>query len=219
MCVNQAMQNNTPTFRLVHAVKRIPFMVYIQLMLIASAALSAVILSKQQVSYAINGMHTAYSDYAARYLTHAGDGVFAAILSLLWLFRNKKEALYIFCSYGASALITQILKHQVFNDALRPVMSLDSSKLHFVVGVEVHSYFSFPSGHATTAMALATALYFCIPARFHAGVCMVACVAALTRVYLLQHFITDVAAGAAIGCATALVLQLTLFHDRKISSH
>jgi|GEM_PF-3242448 membrane-associated phospholipid phosphatase len=205
--------NHLPAWR------TIPVAVYALAVCIGLCALSTLLASRADITYAINGLHSPLLDAVAKYLTHAGDGFFAVAVALLWLFKNKKEALYIFACYGISALITQFLKHQVFDDALRPIMALDASRLHFIDGVTVHRYLSFPSGHATTALALGTALCMCTPTRLHALICTIALLSALTRIYLLQHYITDVAAGASIGYATALVLQLTLFHVRKVPTH
>jgi undecaprenyl-diphosphatase len=64
---------------------------------------------------------------------------------------------------------------------------------------------SFPSGHAATAFAGATAL-----ARFLPGsavqLYVVAAAVAWSRVYVGAHYVSDVIVGAALGVATTLLL-------------
>jgi decaprenylphosphoryl-5-phosphoribose phosphatase len=60
--------------------------------------------------------------------------------------------------------------------------------------------FSFPSAHATTSFAAATAAGALVPAARPALVAAAAAMA-LTRPYLGQHHLSDVVAGAALGTA------------------
>lgn len=64
---------------------------------------------------------------------------------------------------------------------------------------------SFPSGHAATAFAGATALSFLTPRAAPAFYVLAAAIA-YSRLYVGVHFPLDVAAGAVIGVATALLL-------------
>lgn len=64
---------------------------------------------------------------------------------------------------------------------------------------------SFPSGHAATAFAGATVLAALLP-RAAPAFYLLAVAIAYSRLYVGVHFPLDVAAGAAIGAATALLL-------------
>ncbi len=165
-------------------------------------------IGKNNLSYVINGFHTPVADFVMKYLTHTGDGVFAVVLGLYWMFFvNKKEAIYLLITYGVSSLITQTLKRVYFAEVLRPVKILALDRLHFIEGVVLNQQLSFPSGHATTAFAIAVSLSLIIMrARISIAFIALATIIALSRVYLLQHFITDVIAGAIIGSASAFVL-------------
>jgi decaprenylphosphoryl-5-phosphoribose phosphatase len=70
------------------------------------------------------------------------------------------------------------------------------------------SSLSFPSAHATSSFAVATAMVRVDPAM--AGAFVVAIALALGRPYLGMHYPSDVLAGAFIGVALGLVVPLSL---------
>ena len=72
---------------------------------------------------------------------------------------------------------------------------------------------SFPSGHAVTAFALATALGFLYP-RWRAFAFVAAGLIAASRVALKAHFLSDVIAGAVVGilCAIGMKYLFDRFH-------
>jgi undecaprenyl-diphosphatase len=74
---------------------------------------------------------------------------------------------------------------------------------------------SFPSGHAATAFACATAIAYAAP-RLAAPVYLLAVAIAFSRVYNGVHYPLDVLAGAALGAVVATALLL-LAGDRRRS--
>lgn len=66
---------------------------------------------------------------------------------------------------------------------------------------------SFPSGHATTAFAAATAIAVAQPA-LRVWVLGVAAIVAVSRVYVGVHYLGDVLAGALLGAAIGAAIVL-----------
>jgi len=72
--------------------------------------------------------------------------------------------------------------------------------LHFVPGVEVHYINSFPSGHSATIFSIAVLVALMIQKRaYHVALLLMAVLVGASRIYLAQHFLIDVASGAAMG--------------------
>lgn len=71
---------------------------------------------------------------------------------------------------------------------------------------------SFPSGHATTAMATAVLLVAFLPPRWRPLPLAWAAVVAIARLYYGEHNLLDVLAGAALGTAFAAVLWHALLN-------
>lgn len=68
---------------------------------------------------------------------------------------------------------------------------------------------SFPSGHAATAFAGATALLRFLPRRA-VPLYVLAAAIAWSRVYVGVHYVSDVVVGAGLGVATTLLLLLAV---------
>jgi membrane-associated phospholipid phosphatase len=82
---------------------------------------------------------------------------------------------------------------------------------HQVPGVELHLLHSFPSGHATTAFALFFLLALINQNKgLQIFFLIAALIAAFSRVYLSQHFLSDVLAGSAIGMFSASIIFLLM---------
>lgn len=73
---------------------------------------------------------------------------------------------------------------------------------------------SFPSGHATTAMAMMVALALIVP-RLAVGAISFGALIALSRCLIGVHWFSDVIAGAALGVAVTLVLRFRLDRGRR----
>lgn len=152
-------------------------------------------------------------DYFFRYTTWLGDGVVVAIVALLLLFWRVRPAILVAASGLLTLTVTQGLKHIVFADMLRPVAyfaKLDTT-LEPVLGYTLKHFHSFPSGHTTAAFALYLTLAFSGAFRINTAWWLLpAVIAALSRVYVGQHFLVDVVAGAAIGTAIAWLVMWQL---------
>jgi membrane-associated phospholipid phosphatase len=166
--------------------------------------------SKEAVQLWVDASHLAYLDVFFSYLTHLGDGLtFVIVILFMALWRSYYLAFEGLLSFATSGLFTQLLKRTVFADVLRP-KGLLGAQLHYIAGVEVHTTHSFPSGHATTAFALATFLVLHSTPKNGILWALAAALVGFSRIYLNQHFLPDVLAGALIGTAWATAMHQLL---------
>jgi len=139
---------------------------------------------------------------------------------LLWFYlryKTKQRAWadrvrFFFAAVAASGLAVIPLK-LIFGKA-RPSKLFDNDLYGFQWFVEPNAYamHGFPSGHTTTAFAVATALALIFP-RLALLFYGTALLVGLSRIGVLYHYPSDVVAGAMLGT----VLTLLLYNIDKIS--
>lgn len=141
------------------------------------------------------------------YATYLGDGYFAYGLAIALCFVRFRWGASVFLACLMAGLTSQLLKQQVFGPVPRPAAFFgEPTPLYLVPGVDMHSFYSFPSGHSAIAFALATSLMLLVPWRsLRAGLFFLALLAAYSRVYLSQHFFEDIYAGSFVGLIAALI--------------
>jgi membrane-associated phospholipid phosphatase len=111
---------------------------------------------------------------------------------------------FLFLAVAVSNLVTEVLKYSVGRG--RPFVGGEANAFHFSHFAGNPAYYSFPSGHATTAFALAFAVSALWPqARF--AMAVYAAIIAATRLVLLAHHPSDVVAGALVGIIGALFVR------------
>ncbi len=167
--------------------------------------------SQREIILTLNSLHTPALDKLFWLTTALGNGFFVMAAGLAVFFFSRRQAGVIVAGYLLSGAVVQLVKRFVLPDIHRPVKALAdiSHGLHKVEGVEFFSNGSFPSGHTASAFALFAALAFISRAWPVKLVCLLlACLAGYSRIYLLQHFLRDVHAGALLGVLAALVSQV-----------
>lgn len=196
------------------------FLSYLVLVLFAVFILLAY--SKAEGYLLMNPYHRKPADYIFMALTILGDGWFIVLVGVVcFLLKRRFLSLMIITSYLASGLVAQIIKNIL--DAPRPAKFLQGTGYpYFIDGYTLSNYSSFPSGHTTSAFALATIFALYVKNKNY-GILflLLAAVAGYSRIYLGQHFMEDVLAGSSIGVATALVCAvfLTAFFQKITKDH
>lgn len=159
----------------------------------------------------INGHHSYLADGFMRLITNAGDGVIFIPVIVLLTFIKFRYALLAAIVGSAHGVLVAIAKQVLFSGAPRPKSVLSHELLHFVPGVNVHAINSFPSGHTTTAFCLALLIALIFNNRtVSIAALIVALLVGYSRIYLLQHFLVDVAAGALLGSAATFIIWQSL---------
>jgi membrane-associated phospholipid phosphatase len=111
---------------------------------------------------------------------------------------------FIFCAVAVSSLVTEVLKYCVGRG--RPFVGGEANAFHFSHFAGNPAYYSFPSGHATTAFALAFAVSVIWP-KARVAMAVYAIVIAATRLVLVAHHPSDVVAGALVGVIGAMFVR------------
>jgi membrane-associated phospholipid phosphatase len=111
---------------------------------------------------------------------------------------------FIFCAVALSSLITEVLKYSIGRG--RPFVGGEANAFHFSHFAGNPAYYSFPSGHATTAFALALAVSAVWP-QARAAMAVYALIIAATRLVLLAHHPSDVVAGAMVGIVGTMFVR------------
>ncbi|MDQ3049054.1 MAG: phosphatase PAP2 family protein, partial [Bacteroidota bacterium] len=167
----------------------LPYLVFLFI-----GALLLVISTKGDIHLGFNSFHYPILDKVLWAFTYLGDGVTALLVVIMLLAVNFRAAFLVAISNVVSATITQILKHTLFSEYVRPKKFFeDFQDIYFVPGVDNYLYHSFPSGHTTCAFALYLALALLVKKHSYKMFFFVmALTVSYSRTYLSQHFLMDV---------------------------
>ncbi|WBU63450.1 phosphatase PAP2 family protein [Paracoccus aerodenitrificans] len=120
------------------------------------------------------------------------------------LTRLRGAALYLFVTVAISGFLASLSKHMI--GRARPSSMEAPEALIFEPMLFRAAYSSFPSGHATTSIALATGLGALFP-RHRTAFMVIGIWIAASRALIGVHWFSDVIAGAALGWVTAWLLK------------
>lgn len=162
-----------------------------------------------------------FFDMAFQILSKLGSVFGVIFILLVFLMFNRKLGVCYLFSYGFVFAFVRVLKHIVAR--VRPFNVSDTIQN---LGGAVQDY-SFPSGHAACATAIAIFLaYFLFRyfkstgARVGISLCCATYLAlvCLSRMYLGKHFLTDLIAGVAISAVICVAgILLLRFIEKKLA--
>lgn len=186
------------------------------LVLLIPALLLKLFFTKEELFLAVNLNHHSYADYFFKLMTHVGDGFMFLAIVLLMFFIEYRKAILAFAIYLISSQIAQFLKRVIFEEVPRPKKYFEGlQELHFVDGVQVHNMMSFPSGHTTSAFALAAFLTIISKNKNLGFVYLILSILiGYSRMYLAQHFYEDVMMGSVIGVLSAFITYYFLLRSK-----
>jgi len=167
----------------------------------------------------LNSFHAQWLDTFFICYTYVGDGLFAiGIFIVMLLLKRKEEAFSVLLSFITSGLLVQLLKR--LHAAPRPKLFFEAGQyLHFIDGITLSGNNSFPSGHATTAFAVATVLAVLLRNKtWQWPILMAAMLVGYSRIYLAQHFLIDVLVGAIVGFVCG-ILSVYIVKKIKLSGY
>lgn len=157
----------------------------------------------------LNPFHESPLDLFFINFTYLGDGLFAvAVIILLMVLRRWSQAWQILIAFLLSALLAQALKALFGMPRPWEVFEHGGKYAYFIDGVTRRGFSSFPSGHSTTVFTLATMLaIFEKNKRMNVFYVLTAVAVGYSRIYLGQHFLTDVLMGSFLGVLTAVLVH------------
>jgi membrane-associated phospholipid phosphatase len=188
------------------------------IILLLAGLILVLLYSKTDLHLFLNQFHSPCSDVFFKYVTFLGSGINAGIVCAILLFVRIRYALIMFASWAGSGIMVQLLKHLVFPAFDRPVEVFESvGVLNLVQGIEYYNHFSFPSGHAATAMAVFGLLVLiCSRKWLKLAFLLCAVIISYSRVYLSQHFLEDILFGSVLGILAVIVFYW-YFHHLKMN--
>lgn len=195
------------------------------LLLLTAILVLMYIYPKPELHLMLNSFHSGVLDYFFKFYTLMAEWPLyvLAFLPSLWK-RNKMTLFFAMCELTGGAIL-QILKHTISNP--RPVSVFEDYPdlvLPLVQGVDMHHSNSFPSGHASTFFMFCTCSVIVLAYFFSrndalktlrnrilfdvalVALLVLAAMGAYSRVYLSQHFLSDVCVGSIIGFTTPFLM-------------
>jgi len=156
---------------------------------------------------------SAFGDVFFRWITTFGEAWIYFVALFYLLFQRYRYAVVIPMIGITVTCISYAFKAFFGQD--RPMALLSKQGLFDLVktvqGVELHSgATSFPSGHTLSAFALFTFVALCLPHKRAVAAVLFAFafLTGISRIYLVQHFLKDVYAGAILGLFIGMVFYV-----------
>ena len=133
----------------------------------------------------------------------------SAVIFMFFRFIRKRKiwsnrALFVFLSISLSGMLVLITKF-IFG-RYRPKRFVKEQLYGFEFFQLKGKITSFPSGHASTIVALMLSLYFISP-KYRVIYFIIAFVVVISRVFVCHHFLTDVVVGSYVAAITTLCLK------------
>jgi membrane-associated phospholipid phosphatase len=186
-----------------------------------------VFLAKERVFECLNQLHHPQLDYVFRFITYLGDASYAVVLLLFLLYKKPFKWAFVFTlGFAFHAFFVHVFKQWLAHGELRPYgyyLSLAQiDQFHWVEGISMKVMNSFPSGHTATVFFFAS-FFACYLRNKWANIVLLALAfaAAISRVYLGQHWFIDIYAGSLFGIASSVLAFWIVWvfpknwHDRQ----
>lgn len=178
--------------------------------LIATISIVFVLLKGKADSFlSLYSYHTEGLNWLMRAITFLGDGIFAVLFALIFIFYKFRITVFLLLTWIFSGALAQVLKRFLFSDELRPFAYFKQQGINIyeVPGIEMHAFHSFPSGHTATAFAIFIGLALFSTKNWHKVLLLLlASLIGYSRIYLGQHFPADVVAGSVLGIFSSLLI-------------
>ena len=195
---------------------RLYFCLFLVFLLLGSVCLYT--FTKEDVTLWVNTHHSAFMDYFFWTMSFCGSfwGSLLVVV-ILWVWKSWRTSVNLIICIMTTNSIVMFLKHIIFPGTPRPTLYFDGVvDLRLLPWVEQLQTESFPSGHTAAAFSIATFLaLFLSKKQYHGLLFLFALCVGYGRIYLSQHFITDVYTGMTIGVVITTLTYYVILQYNK----
>lgn len=170
-------------------------------------------LEKGTIFAQLNAIHNPFLDVFFKNITYLGDASYALVLLLFFFYKKPFTWPFKFTvGFLIHGFFVHLFKQWLAKGILRPYGYFSEAgvaeRYQWVEGVSMKLLNSFPSGHTTTVFFFASFIaVYAQKKSLTYGLVLVAAIAALSRVYLGQHWFQDIYTGALFGCCSTVLAQ------------
>jgi len=174
--------------------------------------------SRTDISLFINGHNNPYADRFFSDWTNIGLGYLILPIALVLAFINFRYMIMAVVCFLLAFVVNDSIKFVL--ETPRPLIVFGQMHQDFyhVPGVDIYSWYSFPSGHSAITFSL-----FCLLAlqtkqpvlKFVFFV--IAFLVGYSRIYLGEHFLPDVIGGSVIGVSSAILTYKMLTNWKALN--
>ncbi|HEY0041195.1 MAG TPA: phosphatase PAP2 family protein [Flavisolibacter sp.] len=186
------------------------------LLLVLLLGIFVAIYGKNRSFLVINGNYSNEADYFFNYVTLLGEWVLWVPIFFYAIIIKRDFFIPVLTALIICTLLTHLGKRVIFEGEPRPLRLLEDAARAVPI-LEHNNYVnSFPSGHTSTAFTTALLLSFITRRKFAVFFFpVIAFLVGYSRVYLAQHFVTDVLAGSVIGIISSYCALLIHNHFQE----
>lgn len=209
------MQQPTFAQRLLQVYQQLKMLIWPFIGLVTIVLILRSIYSREAVYFYVNRLHTSWGDWLFPRITELGSTAACVVLTAVLFYFNKRQGIVLAAAYLFNSMVNFALKFTVAFPRPSRFFAERLHDIYFVPGVEVLDNFrSFPSGHSVCAFTAATVFSYYVKNKYWSWVfLLLAAMVAYSRMYMSQHFLEDVTAGATEAVLLTM-LWITLIKDK-----
>ncbi len=201
---------------MIRHLKKIPVFSSLLAVFLLSGAILLLAISPEVPTVFLNSRHNAFADFFFGLYTRMGETAVVLITLFAGLFHSRKDFWAAAAALALGGIVTYLFKHHFFADVPRPAQYLSihniAVTLHETGWEKIHLSNSFPSGHTLNAFAGFSSLAFMMRKPWQQSVFfLLALLVGISRMYLGQHFLHDVMAGAFLGYSVSALCHYFAF--------